>query len=56
MLKDPTEYERHISSAKFTAIFRQDSPASITGVSAGNCQRALVDESGIIITQMGKAQ
>jgi hypothetical protein len=41
---------------KFTAIFRQDSPASIPGVSAGSFQTALVDESGIIITQMGKAQ
>jgi hypothetical protein len=32
----------------------QVSPASLLYVSAGNCQRALVDESGMIINQMGK--
>jgi hypothetical protein len=31
-------------------------PASLLGVSAGYCQRALVDESGIIRNQVGNAQ
>jgi hypothetical protein len=29
-------------------------PASLLGVSVGICQRALLDESGMIITQMGE--
>jgi hypothetical protein len=43
---------KEISSAKFTAISRQLSPDLLLGVSAGICQRGLVDESGMIITQM----
>jgi hypothetical protein len=35
-------------------ISRQVSPALILGVSAGYCQRALVDGTGMIRTQMGK--
>jgi hypothetical protein len=35
-----------------TAIFRQVSPASLIDFSTGNCKRALVDESGMIRTQM----
>jgi hypothetical protein len=31
-------------------------PASLLGVSAGYCQRAVVDVSGMIRTQMGNAQ
>jgi hypothetical protein len=34
------------------AICHQVSPALLLGVSAGNCQRALVYESGMIRTQM----
>jgi hypothetical protein len=34
-------------------ISHQVSPASLTGVSANNCQRALVDEPGMIIPQIG---
>jgi hypothetical protein len=56
MLKNPAEYEIYISSAKLTAIPRQVSPDSLLGVSAGTCERALVDESGIIRTRMGEAQ
>jgi hypothetical protein len=41
------------SSAKFTAISRQVSP-SLLGVSAGYCQRALVNEPGKIRTQVGR--
>jgi hypothetical protein len=46
-------YERYISSAKFTAISCQVCPHLLLGVSAGILQRALVDESGMIITYMG---
>jgi hypothetical protein len=35
------------------AISRKDSPASLLDVPANNCQRALVDESGVIRNQMG---
>jgi hypothetical protein len=48
MLKKVAEYERDILSAKFTAIYRQVSPYSLLGVSADICQRALVDELGMI--------
>jgi hypothetical protein len=34
-------------------ISRQVSPASLPDVFTGNCQRALVDESGMIKYQMG---
>jgi hypothetical protein len=47
MLKNPARYER------FTAISRQGSPASLLCLSAGNSRRPLVDESGMIRTQMG---
>jgi hypothetical protein len=53
MLKNPAKYERDISSAKFTATSRQDSPHSLLSVSADNCQGALVDESGMVRSQMG---
>jgi hypothetical protein len=36
------------------AFSRQVSPASLLDFSAGNCQRAPVDESGIIRTQIWK--
>jgi hypothetical protein len=39
---------------KSAAISRQVSPASLLYVSAGNCQRALVDESGMVIDRMGR--
>jgi hypothetical protein len=42
--------------AKIKAISCQVSPALLIGVSAGYCQKALVDESGIIRTQTGYAQ
>jgi hypothetical protein len=56
MLKNPAEYERIASSAKFAVISHQLSLASLPGVSAGHCQRALVDESGMITTQIGNTQ
>jgi hypothetical protein len=53
MLKFPAEYDRDTSSAKFRAISRQIYFPLLPVVSAGYCQRALVDESGTIRTQMG---
>jgi hypothetical protein len=53
MLKIPAEYERDISSAKVTAFSRHFPPDSLLGVAAGVCQRDLVDEWGMIRTQMG---
>jgi hypothetical protein len=35
------------------AISRKISPASLLDIPANNCQRALVDESGVIRNQMG---
>jgi hypothetical protein len=51
-VKEVYEYERDISYAKLD-FFRQVSPASLVGVSVDDCQRALVDESGMIRNQMG---
>jgi hypothetical protein len=48
--------KRDTSSAKFTAVSRQVSLALLLNVSAGYCQRALVEESGMIRGQMWKAQ
>jgi hypothetical protein len=53
MLQIPTSMKSDPSYAKFTAISRQVSPASLLSVSVGHCQIALVNESGMIITQMG---
>jgi hypothetical protein len=55
MSKNPEEYKKDISSAKFT-ISRQVSPDSLLGVSVGMCQRALVDQSGMIIIQISVDQ
>jgi hypothetical protein len=52
-VKNPEKYERYILSAKFDVLSRQVSPDLLLGVSASICQRALVDESGMIITQIG---
>jgi hypothetical protein len=52
MLKIPVEYDRDASSTKLTDISRQVPLCFAIGVSAGICQRALVDESGMIRTQM----
>jgi hypothetical protein len=50
---DKEPYRSGISWAKFTAIFRQVSPALLPDISDGYCQRSLVDKSGMISTQMG---
>jgi hypothetical protein len=52
ILKSSAEYAIDISSAKLTAISCQVSPDWLQGVSVGVCQRAPVDESGIIKTQI----
>jgi hypothetical protein len=52
MLKIPAEYDRDTSPVKFKDISRQ-LLASLLGVSAVICDRALVDESGMIRTQLG---
>jgi hypothetical protein len=54
-VKTPAEYEKDALSAKFMAISRQVYTASLPGVSAGYCQRALVDELRMIKTQDGNA-
>jgi hypothetical protein len=57
ILKNPAEDERDTSSVKLKAIFRQVPHTSLltVSISAGIFQRALVDESGMIRTQMGKS-
>jgi hypothetical protein len=52
-VKNPAEYERGISSAKFTTSSSQVFPDLLQGVFADVCQRALVYESRMIRTQMG---
>jgi hypothetical protein len=44
MLKIPAEFSRDTSSAKLKDFFTRFLPASLLGVCAGICQRALVDE------------
>jgi hypothetical protein len=50
-VKEPYDHKRRYFTDK---ISHQVSPASLLEVSAGNCQRALVDESGMTRIQMGK--
>jgi hypothetical protein len=45
--------EEKLGRQHSTTISRQVSPASLLDVSAGNCQRALVDSSGLLINEMG---
>jgi hypothetical protein len=54
MLKNPTHMKRDTSEAKFIAISGQISPSSLLDISAIYWQKALVDESGNIITHKGK--
>jgi hypothetical protein len=53
MLKIPAEYETDISPTKLTDFSRQVSLCFATRSSAVIFQRALVDKSGVIRTQMG---
>jgi hypothetical protein len=50
MLKMHVEYDRDTSPAKLMEISRQVYPATLLGVFGVIWQRALVDESGMIIT------
>jgi hypothetical protein len=45
--------KRDTCKQKFSVISRQVPPTLLLGVSAGICQRFLVDESGLIGTQTG---
>jgi hypothetical protein len=53
MLIIPEEYDRDTSPINERAFLAKLLPASLLDVSAGIFQRALMDESGIIRTQMG---
>jgi hypothetical protein len=55
MLKNSTGMKRDdsTSQAKFMAISLQVFPSLLPDSSAGYCQRPLVDESGMIKTQIG---
>jgi hypothetical protein len=53
MLQNPTGMKKGTLWAKYTSIYRQVSPASLPDVFAGYYRRALVDESGLIRTQIG---
>jgi hypothetical protein len=53
MLKIPMEYDKDNSQAELTDILTKFLPASLPGVSAGYCHKALVDVSGLTGTQMG---
>jgi hypothetical protein len=53
MLKIPAEYDTDTSPEKLTEFIVNFLPASLLGVSAGICQRSLVDETGMFKTQMG---
>jgi hypothetical protein len=53
MLKNAMGMKEMLCRQNSAAISDQVSPALQLDVSAGNCWRALVDESGMIINQMG---
>jgi hypothetical protein len=52
MLKIPAEYGRDTSLAKFTDIFAKFLLLRLLGVLAGIGQRAMVDDSGMTVTQV----
>jgi hypothetical protein len=52
MLKIPARIKETLRRKNSVAISHQVSPDWLLDVSAGNCQIALVDESGMIINQM----
>jgi hypothetical protein len=54
MLKSLRSVTEIFRRQKLTAILTKFIPYSLVGVSSGIFQRALVDESGMIRTQMGK--
>jgi hypothetical protein len=54
MLMNPANVKEILCRQNSAAISRQVSPASLIDVPAGKCQRALVEELGMTINQMGK--
>jgi hypothetical protein len=53
MLKKPTGMKEIFRGQYLLVISRQVPPASLLDISAAHCQRALLDESGKLINQMG---
>jgi hypothetical protein len=53
MLKNPKSTKEILRRHNSKAISRQVCPALLLDIPAGTWQRALVEESGMIITQMG---
>jgi hypothetical protein len=53
-VKEPCKYGKDTSGKIQWPFCHQVSPASLLDVPASNCQRALVDESGMITNQVGK--
>jgi predicted transcriptional regulator len=53
MLNNAANMNEILRRQNSTTISRQAFPASLLYVSAGNCQRALVDESVMIRNKMG---
>jgi hypothetical protein len=53
MLKNFTSIKEIFNRQNSAAIFCPDSPDSLVVVSAGNCHRAMLDDSGMIRNQMG---
>jgi hypothetical protein len=53
MLKNPTSMKDRLHRQNSAAVCCQLSSALLLDVSAGNCQRAVVDESKIIRNEIG---
>jgi hypothetical protein len=53
LLRNPASMKVILHKKNSAAISPRIFPASLLYVSAGNCERALVDASGMIKTQMG---
>jgi hypothetical protein len=54
MSENPTSMKEILHRQNATTISRQVSPACVVDVSDDNFQRAVVDESGIIRSQLGR--
>jgi tRNA A37 threonylcarbamoyltransferase TsaD len=54
MLKNPTSMKEILCKQNLATISSHIYPASLLDVSGGNCQRALVDESGMVRNYMGR--
>jgi hypothetical protein len=56
MLKVPADIKEMLRRQNSRTFLAKSLPSSLLGVSAGYFQGALMDESGIIRNQIGKAQ